>query len=86
MTIHKTLRFCILLIFLIALFISKTYAQDAANMITDKSNSLSLWLLFIVLVVPTAIFMGILHIKFINQMAKNEEWKLLRTALHFQII
>ena len=88
MTIYKKLHTYFntsyLLSFLMTVFLStKSYGQDASNMIADKSNSLGLWLLFIVVVVPIMIFIGILFIKFNNQISKEEAWKKLGPDLHF---
>ena len=74
---------CLITFLMVVSLSKKVYAQEASNMINDKSNSLGLWLLFIVIVVPIAVFIGILFIKFNNQVSKDEAWKKLGTDLHF---
>ena len=70
--------------FLMTLLMSKiSHAQDATNIIKDNSNTLALWLVFLVLVIPTVIFIGSLYYKFKNKVAENDEWNKLGTQTHF---
>lgn len=59
------------------------YAQDASNIINDNSNTLGLWLVFLVLVIPMLLFIGSLYFKFKNKVIENEEWNQLGTKTHF---
>ena len=72
------------LTFLMTILMSKiSYAQDATNIINDNSNTLAMWLVFLVLVIPTVLFIGSLYYKFKNKVAENEEWNQLGTQTHF---
>ena len=59
------------------------FAQEATNFISDKNNSLGLWLLLLVIFIPAIIFIGVLYLKFKDKVAENEEWKKLNTDTHF---
>ena len=65
------------------LFSKISYAQDATNIISDNSNTLGLWLVFLVLVIPALLFIGSLYFKFKNRVTENEEWNQLGTKIHF---
>ena len=70
--------------FVMTLLISKSgNAQDASNIINDDSNTLGLWLVFLVLVIPMLVFIGSLYFKFKNKVTENEEWNQLGTKTHF---
>lgn len=59
------------------------FAQEATNLITDNNNSLGLWLLLLVIIVPALVFIAVLYLKFKDQVTENEEWKNLTTETHF---
>ena len=65
------------------LFSTSTFAQEATNLISDNSNSLGLWLLLIIVLIPALVFIGVLYLKFKDQVTENEEWKKLTTETHF---
>ena len=74
----------LILAFLITVLFSKSsYAQDATNIISDNSNTLALWLVFLVVVIPIIIFIGSLYIKFKNKVEENDDWTKLGTQNHF---
>src|SRR6478672_11512724 len=74
----------LLLPFLTAFTVSQPlFAQEADNLIPNNSNLLGLWLLLIIIVVPTVVFIGVLYLKFKDQVTENEEWKELDTETHF---
>lgn len=52
-----------------------TFAQNAENIISDSSNSLAIWFLFVVLIIPIFIFIVFLYYKFKTQIIENEEIK-----------
>ena len=59
------------------------FAQEATNFISDNNNSLGLWLLLLVVLIPAIVFIGVLYLKFKDKVAENEEWKKLNTDTHF---
>ena len=74
----------LIIAFLMSVFMSKSaFAQEANNLITDNSNSLGLWLLLLVILIPAIVFIGVLYLKFKDQITENEEWNKLNTDTHF---
>lgn len=69
--------------FMIFAVIAKVAGQTPDNLISDNSNALGLWLLLIVIIVPALVFIGVLYLKFKDQVAENKEWKRLKTEIHF---
>ncbi len=65
------------------LFTESIFAQNANNIITDNNNSLGLWLLLAVVIIPLLIFIGSLYFKFKTQVNQNEEWNNQDTESHF---
>uniref|UniRef100_UPI0037532418 hypothetical protein n=1 Tax=Flavobacterium sp. TaxID=239 RepID=UPI0037532418 len=65
------------------LFSESIFAQQAINLISDDSNSLGLWLLLLIILIPALVFIGVLYLKFKDQVTENEEWKNLTTETHF---
>ncbi|HEX8270003.1 MAG TPA: cbb3-type cytochrome c oxidase subunit I [Flavobacterium sp.] len=79
----KGINQLILPLVLTIFFTAKAAAQAPDNIISDDTNSLGLWLLLIVIVVPALVFIGVLYLKFKDQVAENEQWKRLKTDEHF---
>ncbi|WP_395077889.1 cbb3-type cytochrome c oxidase subunit I [Flavobacterium sp.] len=65
------------------LFSEPIFAQQATNLISDNNNSLGLWLLLFIILIPALVFIGVLYLKFKDQVKENEEWKKLTTETHF---
>lgn len=80
MKLNKKLTITFLITFLMSINI---YAQEATNIITDNSDTLGLWLVFLVLVIPTLLFIGSLYVKFKTKVEENEEWNKTGTQNHF---
>lgn len=64
-------------------FTHSIFAQKATNLISDNSNSLGLWLLLLVILIPALVFIGVLYLKFKDQVTENEQWKQLNSKTHF---
>jgi len=79
----KRLKQCVLALVLTLVSTSKAIAQTSDNIISDNSNELGLWLLFLVIVLPALLFIGVLYLKFKDQVKENEEWKRLKSDVHF---
>jgi cytochrome c oxidase cbb3-type subunit I len=62
---------------------NSTFAQNATNLISDNSNSLGLWLLLLLILLPALVFIGVLYLKFKDQVKENDEWKKRTTETHF---
>ena len=77
------MKFNIKLILTIVLLSTSTFAQDATNIISDNSNTMALWIVFFVVVIPTIIFIGSLYVKFKNKVEENDDWNKLGTQNHF---
>lgn len=74
----------LILSFILAFVIPKSvFAQSPDNMIPDPGNSLGLWLLLIIITVPALVFIGVLYLKFKDQITENNEWKGLKSEIHF---
>ncbi len=58
-------------------------AQTTDNLISDNNNVLGLWLLLIVILIPALVLIGVLYLKFKDQVVENEEWKNSKTESHF---
>ncbi len=74
-----------LILSLVMMLIASTQAiaQTSDNIISNNNNELGLWLLFIVIVLPALLYIGVLYMKFKDQIKENEEWKSLKTEVHF---
>ena len=64
-------------------FSESIFAQQATNLISDDNNSLGLWLLLLIIFIPALIFIGVLYLKFKDQVTENEEWKKVNNDIHF---
>ena len=64
-------------------FSESIFAQQATNLISDNNNSLGLWLLLLIIFIPALIFIGVLYLKFKDQVTENEEWKKVNNDIHF---
>ena len=64
-------------------FSESIFAQQATNLISDDNNSLGLWLLLLIIFIPALIFIGVLYLKFKDQVTENEEWKKVNNEIHF---
>jgi cytochrome c oxidase cbb3-type subunit I len=72
------------IVFLFLVLVSKSaLAQNANNIISDDSNSLGMWILLSVIIIPILIFIGSLYINFINQVKENEQWNKQGLEMHF---
>ena len=72
------------LTFVITIVFSESiFAQQATNLISDDNNSLGLWLLLLIIFIPALIFIGVLYLKFKDQVTENEEWKKVDNDIHF---
>jgi len=80
MKLKLKMRFTYLITVLFSITVS---AQEANNFISDNSNSLGLWLLLLLILLPSLVFIGVLYLKFNDQVTENEEWKKLNTETHF---
>ena len=60
-------------------------AQNADNIIADNNNTLGLWLLFIVVIVPLLILTGILFFKFKNREETESGLKGIDNKIHFEV-
>ena len=65
------------------MFSTNIFAQEASNFISDNNNSLGLWLLLLIILVPAFVFIGVLYLKFNDQVSENQEWKKLNMETHF---
>jgi cytochrome c oxidase cbb3-type subunit I len=59
------------------------FSQKAKNIITDSSQTLGLWLVFMVFFIPILVFIGIQYFTFKNEVDQNEQWKKLGKEVHF---
>ena len=80
MKLYKKSMLTFLLTFMV---VTAAFAESADNMISDANNSLGLWLLLLIILLPALVFIGVLYLKFKDQVTENEEWKRLKTETHF---
>lgn len=59
------------------------YAQDARNILSNKDNTLGMWLIFIGFIVFLVIVVGSLYVKFKNQVTENNKWREEGKERHF---
>ncbi|WP_310556930.1 cbb3-type cytochrome c oxidase subunit I [Flavobacterium sp.] len=70
--------------FLVFIVVSKSaFSQNANNIITDDTNSLGMWILFSVIIIPILFFIGSLYIKFRSQVVENQDWLNQSKEKHF---
>ena len=73
----------LLMSLLLTLLVSKSiYAQEATNMIAEN-NSIGIWLLVIMLVIPIIVLIGSFYISFRRQLIKNKQWNDQDQGQHF---
>ena len=80
MKLYKKTFLSFVILFMVSM---SSFAQNPKNIIKDDNNTIGLWLLFLVLIIPAIIFIGILYNKFKDEVSENEKFKMLSDEIHF---
>ncbi|SFA92426.1 cytochrome c oxidase cbb3-type subunit 1 [Flavobacterium swingsii] len=79
MKLNKKIPIALLLMLLVS---KPMFAQNATNMIAEN-NSIGMWILVIMLVIPIIVLIGSLYLNFREQLIKNKQWNNENQEQHF---